>query len=177
MIKKHRLFCMGIIALGTFILNGCASQGGQNTINGHSTSESGTMIHDLDTFTVPVIRVGRYKLMTQDLNITAMSQLPITLSLSNDITQPSLGYVRLETAISAVIAKSGYSLCSNETVDQLITRAVPKEHYELGPMTRANMLQVLVGSEWLVNFNNLNGTVCFVPNTQLTTSSKSGAQL
>lgn len=170
MMMKHRLFRTGIIALGIFVLHGCASQT-QNTIDeysiaGHDSSTQ-SLVHDTETFTVPVIRVGRYKLVTQDVKVISMSQLPIALNLSNDETYYTADYIRLETAIASVIAQSGYSLCSSEAVDQLIQRAVPKEHYQLGPMTRANMLQVLVGSEWTVDFNQSTGTVCFEPNTDV----------
>ena len=159
MTRKQSLFRIGMIALGVFVIQGCATNAN------HELNHSQALVHDLDTFTVPVVRVGRYKLVTQDMNVTAMNQLPVTLNLSNDESHLSNGFVRLETAITSVIAQSGYSLCSTEAVDQLITRAVPEEHFQLGPMTRTNLLQVLVGSEWTVQFNQTTGTVCFEPNT------------
>ena len=166
MTQKQSLFRIGMIVLGVFVLQGCASNGQSSNAN-HELNHAEALVHDLDTFTVPVVRVGRYKLMTQDMNVTAMNQLPVTLNLSNDESHLSNGFVRLETAITSVIAQSGYSLCSTEAVDQLITRAVPKKHFQLGPMTRTNLLQVLVGSEWTVQFNQTTGTVCFEPNEEI----------
>lgn len=166
MLKRQSLFRIGMIACGVFVLQGCASNGHSSNAN-HELNPSQALVHDLDTFTIPVVRVGRYKLMSQDMNVTAMNQLPVTLNLSSDELHLSNGFVRLETAITSVIAQSGYSLCSTDAVDQLITRAVPEKHFQIGPMTRTNLLQVLVGSEWTVQFNQTTGTVCFEPNSDI----------
>lgn len=163
---------VALLVLLISIISGCAatsqSSKSENNQNNHADSLNhvSSNIHDADTFTIPVVRVGRYKLIAQNQLALTMRQLPITIdvTVSTDAAQQS-AYVRLETAIEAAIARSGYSLCSSPAVDQLITRELPAEHYRLGPMTLSNVLQVLVGPDWVVQFDDAHGTVCFIPST------------
>lgn len=152
-ITKQRIY-LGLVALSALVTSGCASQSHQQSHMSAST---------YDSFTIPVVRVGRYKLMTQDSHSVELRQLPVSIDVSNASDVSDVTVARLETAISAAMGGTGYSLCSTPDVDQLISLNLPNVHQKLGPLPLDTMLQTLVGNQWQVIFNDTYRTVCFTP--------------
>lgn len=107
----------------------------------------------------PVVRYGRYTLVSTSPSADQrdlMSQIV-------DVTIPDSLNPNVWDAMSYVLKRSGYALCSgNGDINILYTRPLPASEYHLGPMTLRNTLQILAGPAWQVEVDEITRGICFI---------------
>lgn len=66
-------------------------------------------------------------------------------------------------ALDHVMLRTGYALCPPPApeVETLYTRPLPAAHYRIGPTSLRNALQLLAGSAYAVEVNEISRMVCF----------------
>ncbi|KPX40528.1 PilL N-terminal domain-containing protein [Pseudomonas ficuserectae] len=107
----------------------------------------------------PVVRYGRYTLVSTDPKADQQD----LLSQIVDVTVPDSLNPSVHDAMSYVLKRSGYGLCSGSgDVKILYTRPLPASQYHLGPMTLRNTVQVLAGPAWQVEVDEVSRSICFV---------------
>lgn len=108
----------------------------------------------------PVVRYGRYTLVS---TLPAPGQHDLMAQII-DITIPATMHPNVGDAMQYVLDRSSYSLCAAETdpVRIIYGRPLPASQYKLGPMTLRNTLQVLAGSAWQVQVDEVKREVCYV---------------
>lgn len=107
----------------------------------------------------PVVRYGRYTLVSTAPSAEQRDLLAQII----DIGIPQGMKPSVHDAMEYVLQRSGYSLCPRTagSVNVLYTRPLPAAHYQLGPMTLRNTLQVLAGPAWQVRVDEVRRSVCF----------------
>lgn len=107
----------------------------------------------------PVVRYGRYSLVSTAPSAEQRDLLAQII----DIGIPRGMKPSVHDAMEYVLQRSGYSLCprTEGSVNVLYTRPLPAAHYQLGPMTLRNTLQVLAGPAWQVRVDEVRRSVCF----------------
>lgn len=84
------------------------------------------------------------------------------LSQIIDIRIPDALTPSVQDAMTYILRRSGYQLCpADSDVQLLYSHALPASHYQLGPITLRDALQVLAGSAWELKVDELNRSICF----------------
>lgn len=106
----------------------------------------------------PEIAQGRYGLVS--IQPTVEQRDPLLQIIDVHIA-PTLN-ATVADALHFVLQRSGYSLCaSTPGVQTLFSRPLPSVHYQLGPISLMDALDVLGGEAWQLQTDPLLRTVCF----------------
>lgn len=110
----------------------------------------------------PELRYGRYTLVSTE---PTPEQRDLLAQLI-EVTIPSNLNPSVQDALHHVLQRSGYSLCpASPSVQVLFSRPLPAAHYQLGPTTLRNALQVLAGPAWPLTVDDVSRSVCFTQQT------------
>lgn len=111
---------------------------------------------------VQVVRYGRYTLV--ELAPTE-AQRNLMLQVV-DVAVPDTLHATVGDALSHVLQRSGYQLCSGPQTDALNALPLPAAHYLLGPIVLRDALLTLAGPAWELHADEGARRVCF---SQVTT--------
>ncbi|WP_431479997.1 PilL N-terminal domain-containing protein [Pseudomonas simiae] len=104
------------------------------------------------------LRYGRYTLVSTEPTAEQRDLLAQIIDVS---IPPNLN-PSVQEAMHYVLQRSGYSLCpAAEPAKILFTRPLPAAHYQLGPISLRNALQVLAGPAWQLTADEVSRSVCF----------------
>ncbi|MDR3322923.1 MAG: PilL N-terminal domain-containing protein [Zoogloeaceae bacterium] len=118
---------------------------------------------DRDLF-VPVVRSGRYTLVELTPNAAAQDLL---LQIIN-VRIPDPQTASVGDAMRYALLHSGYALCPDEDVIASFNALpLPAAHYHLGPMLLGDALQMLAGSAWGLEADDIRRQVCFTSKESL----------
>ena len=113
-----------------------------------------------EVVSVEVLIVGRYQLVQTSPSYIQANLLaqPVTVDV---VARP---LANIGHALFSAVELSGYSLCkSPEVTESLYKMPLPSVHYQMGPMSLINTLQVIVGPGWQVLADQTNRLICFKP--------------
>ncbi|WP_226507225.1 PilL N-terminal domain-containing protein [Pseudomonas sp. MWU16-30317] len=112
----------------------------------------------LKSKSAPDIAQGRYGLVSTQPTVEQRD--PLLQIIDVHIT-PTLNATVVD-ALHFVLQRSGYSLCAaTPGVQTLFSRPLPSVHYQLGPISMMDALDVLGGEAWQLQTNPVLRTVCF----------------
>ena len=128
---------------------------------GRSQSAGFTSLDPSDLKTVDVLRTGRYQLVTTQAP-TSQRQLleqPVHLQVS------PLEGLSVGDGVRRLLINTGFELCpvNDQGLRQLFSRALPRQHFEIGPMSLRQALTVIVGDAWVLKADLQRREVCFTP--------------
>lgn len=104
------------------------------------------------------IALGRYGLVSTQPTVEQRD--PLLQIIDVHIT-PTLN-ATVADALHFVLRRSGYSLCAaTPGVQTLFSRPLPSVHYQLGPISLMDALEVLGGKAWQLQTDPVLRTVCF----------------
>jgi type IV pili sensor histidine kinase/response regulator len=104
------------------------------------------------------IAQGRYGLVSTQPTVEQRD--PLLQIIDVHIT-PTLN-ATVADALHFVLQRSGYSLCAaTPGVQTLFSRPLPSVHYQLGPISLMDALDVLGGEAWQLQTDPVPRTVCF----------------
>lgn len=109
--------------------------------------------------TISVLRSGRYTVI--DLGADA-PQLDLMQQIV-DLTFPAPLNVTVGDALRYLLLRSGYHLCDSPALQPLESLPLPAAHLHLGPLTLRQAAQVLSGSAWTIQVDDITRRVCFTP--------------
>lgn len=104
---------------------------------------------------VEVVRLGRYTLV----ELTPNEGLRDPLRQIVTVTIPPVMETTIGTALTHVLARTGYRLCLPPPL--FVHLPLPASQLHLGPMTLASALQTLAGSAWVLTVDHVERQVCF----------------
>ncbi|MCL1861891.1 MAG: hypothetical protein FWG52_10260 [Proteobacteria bacterium] len=104
---------------------------------------------------IEAVRLGRYTLV----ELTAEEAQRDPLHQIVVITIPPAFEATIGTAITHVLARTGYRLCLPPP--PLVHLPLPASHLHLGPVTLATALQTLAGPAWSLTVDRVERRVCF----------------
>lgn len=114
-----------------------------------------------EAISVDVLKVGRYQLVQTSPAYIKANLLAQPVSVNVHVARP---LANIGHALFSAVELSGYSLCKlPEVTESLYKMPLPSVHYQMGPMSLINTLQVIVGPGWQVLADQTNRMICFKP--------------
>lgn len=104
------------------------------------------------------IHQGRYGLVSTRPTVAQRDPL---LQIIDVHIAPTLT-ATVADALHYVLQRSGYTLCATTpAIQTLFSRPLPSVHYQLGPISLSDALEVLAGEAWQLQTDPVLRTVCF----------------
>lgn len=158
--KYHRyLLCV----IGVIVIGGCAPKQKlqQPALSLSSTLNSNVQSAADDVYqrenAPQVVRYDRYLLVSTDPS--AAQRAPLEQII--DIRIPASLTPTVADAMRYALKQSGYSLCAVTSSNAVLyNQSLPAVHYQLGPMRLNTALQVMAGSAWQLEADDVQRIVC-----------------
>jgi type IV pili sensor histidine kinase/response regulator len=160
---KTQISPITFMLLSAFVLTGCTlTPTPQKPSTAPDSIISELQIADSsvpeETPSLKHIRYNRYTVMSTSPKPDQTN----LLSQIIDIRIPDALTPSVQDAMTYILRRSGYQLCpADSDVQLLYSHALPASHYQLGPITLRDALQVLAGSAWELNVDELTRSICF----------------
>lgn len=156
-----RIACFLVIA-GLLFTGGCTSFAGTGQQPERTPASSNKAYTDIYRHPLEVVRSGRYTLV--DIRSTDAQREPLHIVIKT--TLPSSLVNTLGDGFRYLLFDSGYSLCTQYTNDPeftaMLARKLPAVQRRIGSVRLYEALQLLAGSAWRMQVNEVNREVCFV---------------
>lgn len=156
--RQYLLCVMGFIAIG-----GCTPKQKlqQPALSLSSTLNSNVQSAADDIYqrenAPQVVRYDRYLLVSTDPS--AAQRAPLEQII--DIRIPASLTPTVADAMRYALKQSGYSLCAVTPSNAILyNQSLPAVHYQLGPMRLNTALQVMAGSAWQLEADDVQRIVC-----------------
>lgn len=157
---KHWFPLLCLVSLA--IASGCASkqklqQPELSPASAPLVSNVQSVSQDIYQAAPQVVRYDRYLLVSSDPTTAQRNPLEQII----DIRIPASLQPTIADAMRYALKQSGFSLCAaTEANDVLYRQPLPAVHYQLGPMRLNTALQILAGSAWQLEVDEVQRIVC-----------------
>lgn len=113
---------------------------------------------DVASTAAEYVESGRYTLVKTAPRPEQVDLLQQIIEIQIPVEQTST----VRSAMQHVLQRTGYKLCAESPSQKILfSRPLPAAHYHLGPMSLSNALQVLAGTSWALQRDDVFRTVCF----------------